>query len=551
MKKLPLILIVTLFSNIVLTAQSVTEEVFRIFERKCISCHNNSNPRAGLDLEGSGNNFQSKMSTVYNNIVRVTPNNTFASAKGQAYIYPGRPDKSFIFRKVNRDLEPTISLHADEKAEMPLSGEELTNVEKEVIRQWILYGAPEDDSEVEAPGFSNTIQKITDYYSGNGMDSYPDGPPAAPPAAEGFQIKMGPFFIEPTGELELFQKYELDMAESIEVNRVDVAIAPFSHHFIIYDYNKREEANTVADGFRIETNHTLTSLVAALQEKTDLRLPNGTAFFWEKDIVLDLNTHYINYSATHTYKAEAYINIYNQEKGTAAQEMKAFLLPNVDIPIPNNGDEIKHTASFAFNIGKIFIWGVMGHTHQYGTGYKIYARNPNGTKGEFVYDAACPRGIPNCISPFFDYQHIPMRYFEPLREVDLGLGMIHEATWINDGPKPVGWGDTSKDEMMVMIAMYINDTTGVSVPVNNIVTSDGNVEVFPNPMTNSSSFVLPIDIESVDFRLFDMLGRQVRHQVDLPHRSFEIQKADLKSGMYLYQIKEKTGRSWTGKLMVE
>ena len=551
MKKISLILIATLFYNMVLTAQHVTEEVFKIFEKKCISCHSHINPRAGLDLEGSGNTFQSRMSSVYNNIVGVSPNNVFASSKGQDYIYPGRVDKSFIFRKVNGDFEPTISLHADEKAAMPKSGEALTDIEKEVIRQWILYGAPQDDGQVKAPGFDNLLAKITDYYNGNGMDSYPDGAPPAPDPSEGFQIKMGPFFLKATGELELFQKYELDLNDDVEVNRVNVDIAPFSHHFILYNYNKRQEANAVPAGYRDETNHTLTNLVAALQEKTELNLPKGTAFFWEKDLVLDLNAHYINYSATHTYKAEAYINIYTQTRGTAAQEMKAFLLPNVEIPIPNNGDEIKHSASFSLNVGKIFIWGVMGHTHKYGTGYKIYYRNPDGTKGDLVYDAACPQGIPNCVSPYFDYQHIPMRYFNPLRELDLQTGIIHEASWINDGPKPVDWGATSKDEMMVMIAMYVNDTTGVTIPVNNIITNDGEVEVFPNPMLDKSNFVLPVALESFDFKLFDMLGRLVLHQTNLSQRSFVIQKANLKSGMYLYQIKAKNARSWSGKLMVE
>ena len=82
---------------------------------------------------------------------------------------------------------------------------------------------------------------------------------------------------------------------------------------------------------------------------------------------------------------------------------------------------------------------------------------------ELIYDASCPNGIPGCASPFFDYQHIPMRYFEPLYTVQTGAsgGFFHEASWLNDGPSPVWFGATSDDEMMVLVMMYLTDTTGL------------------------------------------------------------------------------------------
>ncbi|MCB0683650.1 MAG: hypothetical protein KDC32_22530, partial [Saprospiraceae bacterium] len=60
------------------------------------------------------------------------------------------------------------------------------------------------------------------------------------------------------------------------------------------------------------------------------------------------------------------------------------------------------------NSGEVFLWGLMGHTHKYGKGYKVYRRT-GGQQGELLYDASCPQGIPGCVSPYFDYQHIPMR----------------------------------------------------------------------------------------------------------------------------------------------
>ena len=108
----------------------------------------------------------------------------------------------------------------------------------------------------------------------------------------------------------------------------------------------------------------------------------------------------------------------------------------------------------------------MGHTHQYGVGYKAYERSAlTKKKADMIYDASCPNGIPGCASPYFDYQHIPMRYFEPLEPLTMNIfnGLVHEASWINDGPQGVGFGVTSDDEMMVMVIMYTEDSTGVEV----------------------------------------------------------------------------------------
>jgi hypothetical protein len=406
------------------------------------------------------------------------------------------------------------------------------------------------------------MANVEDYYlNNNGMESYPEGPPAAPDPSEGFQVKMGPFFIAPMKENELFQKYELSFSDNFEVHRVDVDIAPFSHHFIMYDYNSRPEANGIEAGYRDEGNHSETNLVIAVQEKTDLNLPKGTAFFWDDDLVLDLNSHYINYSTTHTYKAETYVNLYTQPKGTAAQEMRSFLLPNYDILIPNNGNTTRFEAPFSFGNSSIFVWGVMGHTHQYGTGYKVYLRNADGSKGDLMYDAACPRGIPNCISPFFDYRHIPMRYIEPLFEVPLSKGIIHEATWLNDGPKDLRWGDTSKDEMMVMIVMYTDDTTGITTATKEIFSPEETAEIFPNPMSEVSTVRLSSNwlagqggssnVQQVRLRLFDLMGKEVRTMEGIREREFQIEKGNLGSGIYLYRIEDKDGRMWSGKLVVK
>jgi len=127
---------------------STALRVYEIFQDKCVSCHSNNNPQAGLDLEGIGNSTATKAAAVYDNIVGVTAKNNTAAAKGYQLVHPGRVDKSFLFKKINQGLDQDMVLESGENDPMPVNGS-LTDVEKELVRQWILFGAPKEETIVE------------------------------------------------------------------------------------------------------------------------------------------------------------------------------------------------------------------------------------------------------------------------------------------------------------------------------------------------------------------------------------------------------------------
>ena len=230
MKRIYLNLFLLFIIPTFLKAQSTGLRVYEIMQEKCATCHNHADPQGGLDLEGAGANTSTKFADVYGNIVGQIPANEIAAENGDHYIYKGRADRSFLFRKINANLDETITLKEGEGQSMPAyGGGVLTEVETELIRQWILFGAPTSGTVVDE-------SLLETYYSGMGQTSFPDGPPEAPAAEEGFQIKMGPFFLEPGGEVEFFTKYELDLPEDVEVTRLDVKFSNYSHHFIMYDF---------------------------------------------------------------------------------------------------------------------------------------------------------------------------------------------------------------------------------------------------------------------------------------------------------------------------
>jgi hypothetical protein len=510
------------------------DRVYTLFQEKCITCHNHA-ANFVIDLEGAGATLFEKKQSVYNNIVNKTPITDHAKQAGNKIIYPGRPDKSFLFRKINQNLDPEMHLVMPEEGQSmpPYGSPQLDDVQKETIRQWIIYGA-------------NRVGQLFDpalldsFYSGNAIKSFPSGAPEKPDISEGFQIKMGPFFIEPAGEVEYYQKYKLDLPIDVEVDRIDVFMGNFSHHFLIYDFDSDPGAG-IPDGLRKNSNHQNVSLTMAFQSSASLQLPNKTAFFWDKNIVLDLNSHYINYSGSFVYQAEVYINVYFKERGNALHEMKTTLIPKVDIVIPNNGQTIKFEQAVVLPFfGEIFVWAMAGHTHKYGRSSKVYLRNANGTKGQLIYDGSCPEGIPGCEVPYFNYQHIPFSIFKPLQAINMSRGFIHEATYMNDGPETVRWGPTSDDEMMLVVLSYVQDTSGITTPLIMTPMETSAITISPNPAQKEILVEWPSSFKDPIIQLTDLTGKIVLNTKALQGSSgSQLELPPLPEGIYILLVIDK------------
>lgn len=538
-----------------LAQTSTFERVYQIFQTNCATpyCHSNGSQSAGLDLEGSGTTLQDKMMAVHSNLVSVSPSNANAASIGDHLIYEGRPDRSFLFRKINNGLESTIALESNEGDAMPKNAATvLTDVEKELVRQWILFGAPSNGKVVEEA-------LLVDYYdNGLGNSAFPNGAPPAPAPSEGFQIKMGPFFVAPQSnpqgwadEVEYFQKWELNLPANQEVTRIDTKMGNYSHHFLMYSYDNASAAASMPAGLRTFDDHDDISLVEAIQEPTNLVLPQGSAFFWDNDIVLDLNSHYINYDMATVYKGEVYINVYTQPSGTASQEMLTVLIPNSNLYIPNNGNEYTFEQTINYNLGEVFLWSVVGHTHQWGTGYEVFMREPGNVIGEQIYDGACPQGIPGCNTPYFDYQHIPMRFFDELQPVrfNFSRGIVHRASYVNTGNSPVTWGSTSDDEMMVLVFMGLMDTTGVVTNAHETRKPLEGVRLFPNPATDHVSIALPETATNVSFKLYNLMGQVVKQSENINETLFQFERDQLSAGLYIYTLEDADGHFSSGKLI--
>lgn len=542
----------------ILNAQTTYQEVYTILQSNCATsnCHNNATKAGSLDLEGAGATLNDQQGDVHTNLFKVVPGNAVAANKNNYRVYPGDPYRSFLFRKISDGFSDDNPLEASEGSHTA-EAMGLSDYDKELIRQWIVYGANSGADNVD-------LSLIDEFYTNGGIESIPAA--IAPPAeGEGFQIHLGPFFIPPGAEVEYLTKYETLLDQTTEIIKFQTEMGSFSHHYIVYNYDGNLgsfDPNTVPYGLRDEIGFDGKSFVLTEQYSNTLETPEGTAFKWDPNTVLDLNSHYINYSSTQVLKCEVYLNVYTQDEGTAAQVMRSQLIPNTNIPIPNNGQEVTFTD--AFNIPSNFnfyIWGAVAHTHKYGTDFNIYHRNTDGSMGEQVYDAGCANGIPGCAVEDFDYKHLPFRFYEPFMPINLQQGVIAEASYINDGPVSVDWGLTSDDEMMLFVIFFTTDTTGIAmyedtsstVGIRDQILTDAKVVIYPNPVSNQAS----LDISGIKdgttlFNVIDMNGRVI-HSESFEHSTRSTLNFDAKeynNGIYFYQLIQDDYSMTNGKFVV-
>jgi len=564
---LSLFLAMGMWLNFAYAQTSTYEEVYNIMQAKCASCHNSTNPAGNLNLSGS-------LSDVYGALVDATPTNPAAAAKGWKLANPGYVKRSYLLNKIaTMEWDDDFTLETTEGTSMPPAPlEALTKKEIELFRQWILFGAPDDGQVVEP-------QVLEDYYE-NGMALPTTSPVAAPDPSEGYQLKLGPFFLKPQEEREFFKKHDVGIDVATEVNRLEISFNAESHHFILYKMGNNL-AGSIREGMRdieeAEFAMINNTLVAAWQNDDDYVLPEGTAYRFQDDTYFDLNYHVKNYSSVGILAAEVYVNVYTQDYGTAGQEMFSTLLPydlfdlftggglGDNLIIPNTGDPvvfddhiwIPPSPFVPYPSGTWHMWQVSTHAHSRAVDYDIYLANSDGSKGEQIYE-----GFSNYDHTFnqgyYDYEHPPVLTFDPLLPINMGIGggIVHEATYINDTDETLGWGNTTDDEMMLLFVHFteqaiVTDTEHV---VEKIAPQ---LSVFPNPVYTQTTINYNLTKNAdVLIELFDIQGKRISKIIRTTQasgsysHSLDVKKAGLSKGIYLIQLMVDGEVIGTEKLMV-
>jgi len=339
-----------------------------------------------------------------------------------------------------------------------------------------------------------------------------------------------------------------------------------SHHFI--GYYCEDDCDNVNYGFREDANF-LARQWTAVQEPSDEQLPLGTAFSFPSNSVLDLNSHYINFSFSAPLACEVYVNVHTQAEGIAVQEMFNELLINFNFFIPNNGDTIVSETPFTNNNGPtINVWRMGSHTHEKGVDFDVWLRNADGSKGEHLLDAAKFRGLPECNDVVYDYAHPPAREFSPFLPIDMSEGIIHRAKWVNNSDQSTFFGTLSTDEMMITTLSYTLGVEGITpgnatvcvdpeppVGINDNFGAEQQMLVYPNPFNQQATVQLNESLKQgiYQIQVLDILGK--KHQtIELNHNSnltsITLQRGELHNGVYFMKVIENSEAISIQKIIV-
>lgn len=540
-------------------AQTTAESVSAIFQANCTTgCHSGGSPSANLDLSGTP-------ADLVDALVGVDPLNPAAQAKGYKLVDAGYPHNSFLLYKcAYAAWDDQFGMDVAEGSTMPQNQSPLEKEEVELIRQWILYGAKETGTAIDP-------QTLYDYYHDNGMARIEK--PDAPAAGEGFQMHMGPFFLEPGEEVEFYKKEKANNTELENIVRFEAFFNDESHHFLLFDFVPGTDGQ-VGEGLRpvtVQNAFQDAQYMVGWVDPDVTDLPNGTAYKLEENGVLDMNYHLINYASNgdSVLAAEAYINYYVDNQTPDLIEMYSELLINLNIFIPNTGSEVSFTNAQTFGnsaTDSIYIWFLSSHTHKYGTDYDIYKRNPDGSQGEQLYE-----GFYNTTYDFnqgyYDWEHPGNLYLDevygemiPIAEKD---GLVQVAKYqipgsANESAPFITFGLTTEDEMMLSFIQYTRER--VDAEPNGIFDGGARNEssimsVYPNPTSGNSTIRFSLE-ESADVKLtvYNSLGQEVNSlyngSMTAGQATFEFDATSGTdpNGLYLIQLMV-DGKVYTDRLL--
>ena len=447
--------------NLIVSSENETRHTWQIINEdiltpKCANCHY----QGSFFAETS--NLILTEDVAYSQLLNRVPDNNSANADDLVLISNETGMlgllRSYLWEKININNEVHFYGEHPQYGEiMPLGGPFLKNGELDFIEDWIWAGAPEEGI-VADPLILNDQSEY----------SAPEFTPPDPPVL-GFQYHIGPFDVLPNTERE-FLYYVPSESNDYYVNRVEIAMAPGSHHFIAYkfsdDYNGPLPENytyrDIHDPYIYESpfNPEWIENIMALQEHTfifgtqwpvwDYSFPEGVALKITTDYGLDLNPHYFNYT-DETIQGEVYLNLHASLPQDVVHEAGILQLGNNNISLPPNQtttlEEEFSTSGILNGINieppnansELKIFQLFSHAHQLMTRFDILIKHQNGQE-ELIYTA-------------LDYEHPPILELDPPLTLQQGQSIISRATYNNTTNDYVNFGLLSTDEMMIIFGL--------------------------------------------------------------------------------------------------
>ena len=400
-------------NSMISTYERIQQQVFDV-SCSSDSCHSSVGRAADLILDPG---FSWKL------LVGHKPSNLVAGAQGYLRVSPGRPDDSFILAKL------TSALAAGEGVSMPYNAAPLTQETVDVIRAWILAGAPTDGvvagDDGRALGAGDDPSEVS-----------------LPPPLRGVQIRTTSPPLAPGTEETGCHYLKLPSDVDIDVNRFQVAVTGGSHHQHIY--RALDKTLNLPDHYEVcnqAVNFDQWELVVPVQlRRVDWELPPGVAYHFRAGEQLLMQTHFVNVGSLETVgEGKSIWNLQAAEPGTITQYAGTMFGQDKDVFVPKHANTT--LAAECVFPKALNLMSQSGHYHFRGREFKTY-RWDDGVRGEQIYD-------------YQGYNDPPFTVHNPPLSFAQGQGLQWECYWENNTDNDFKFGPfTATNEHCNWFGLY-------------------------------------------------------------------------------------------------
>lgn len=264
---------------------------------------------------------------------------------------------------------------------------------------------------------------------------------------ESFTITFDPLTVPPGEENTQCVVKRLGNDEAIRVNQIHNVLPAGSHHLIVYRTADTEEVLEPYDcqPFADTLDPTKGSPLMVTQKHDELlTLPDGVAFTLQPGVMIRLEMHYIN-ATPEPLDVSATSTFTTMPEEDFQYEADFLFLGNPDIDIPPNS---------AFTLGPTFlplpadlagsnIFGITGHTHQYGTNVTVDLADAETGPFTSLYDV---QG--------WQWNEPATVFLDPPAVIEEGAGFRFTCEYQNTSANQVAFGESANEEMCFFWAYY-------------------------------------------------------------------------------------------------
>ncbi len=390
----------------------------------------------GASVAGAGALALDK-ANAYDNLVGVASSNLSAKSDGMLRVKAGDPEKSFLHWKLLFHASPA---GRDYGGPMPSGGQPITNGEIEFIRRWIAAGAPRRGNVADTAVLADRSRFDPTSFT------------ALAPPAQGHQLHIPPFMVQPNFEREIFLYQRVGNASDVFVNRIQTKMRFGSHHLLAYTFRPETpsigipQLNVVRDIRNPNGSMNVLNMIpmayhvflaGSMTPTSDYTFPPGVALRIPANAALDLNAHYANSLATSTI-GEAYMNLHTTSQSQVTREAKTLDMANTSFSL---APRQRTTIVKSFTVSATTtVFMLTSHMHK--RGEKFVIRIKGGARnGEVVYTNT-------------EWEHPLMQNYSAPIVLQPGEGLTSEITYNNETDRVITFGLTSEDEMGIIFGYY-------------------------------------------------------------------------------------------------